>query len=1310
MLNYDASENILYAYKNKYVEPIPDNCIISPDKVSYDEYFGKQIYEDIKTLFMPTLRKMCGLEEDSAELYIEDIKATPYCDYMGQQSMYYKVKFGSYKSGGTSEYVTVFKAPVMDDFGVLSREGSDYAVIKLLEQDEVISYEPNAKKLKIKFPRGDISIKAGTQEPIINISRFKQTSGQKNFSAINLLFAMCENEGVDSERLYKQFTNNQLSNRFNTVDGSDDRLLDAIEYLGGNVGSINAGDYFEQVIPAIKSEQYDVSDLRGELNKLLSLDRALGKILDEDVPTSAGYTVPAGTVITQSVLNILKSDKVTCIHVKHTPNMLGYFTAEIISIPFIRRGTKIIDIIRRFLPEETGMYVSRDYDLRETPIQIMYGTQVTEGFMELLAYNDFPDVLLVPKVETTRPPLRVNFRYEVMTNNHHYVNGEWVYIDANGVQQPQQQYLTAHDIAALMSVTQLLFMGQDWGTVTNSDIGFRKRIVMPGELFHRAFEMSVKNFYRTMRYKFKEMWNGAHAVNLFIDDAISNQFYPLHAEWWKVLNRDYRVLELLDVDDKTNPVSYMSALTKIVSFVKDKNSISGSMRDISLSQYGKIDPFESPQSRKLGVVNNLATGVVIKGDQLYTKYYRVVHIGNTSYVTNEIVELSSEQEEKYRIADIGSLVVSDDGKILNTNRVLCKVPEQNNISKQTVLYVDVQYIDLVNCTPNQFVSWATSTIPFMNSNDAVRVAFGVAQTKQAKGLVNSEVPCVMTSANKIIPKLNRSYCIFAERDGTVFDVTQEVVAILYDGDSDVTPYYFKSVESALYSCTVRKPTVKVNQRVSKGDVLMTSNFVKDGILSMGVEALVAYIPNGYNYEDGNYISTRLCNKLTSYRVNHGTWDNEVKYSNIKFEDMRKLNWCNPTIPLFKIRGYKGGKDGQAVNVYPEKEKGFLHEVSIEHDKNHFGKNYIKGINYSTVSIDAISTGDKSTNRHGNKGVIVRETVRVLGNNNDASAKKVNNSKMLRLVNGEFLDIVYNPHGVVSRMNVGQIKECNLGLVCHVLGIRILTDPFNSISDYEIELLLNYTYDLANTEGNIEAVFSRYPEIPKSMHDKCKSNIDKIRHWKGVFDQEGNAYLINPKNGMRQTETKAVIGFEHVYKLVQESDKKIHVRGGLVSGEPYLEMTNAPTKSAANNGGQKFGTMEMDALAAYGCSSYMWELFNIRGDNGILRNNWNAELLHKNYGYYIPDNHAYRRSTFKFIATMLALGVNIESDRNEIPGISEEDLQNYYTYTKTALLTAQDTKKSGFKWQKTDSMKNKSKEEDNLNKALEDLRNMFKRDC
>lgn len=1304
MLTYNKEENVLYAYKNKYTEPIPEGYTKSLDKVSYDEYFSNQVYSDIKEYLMPAIQRMCDVDKVGTELYIDDMTSDVRTDFRGNKELQIKVKYGSYRAGGSAEYITVFKAPIMNDFGVLTKEGSDYAVIKMLEQDTVISYEPEKKRLKLKLTKGDITIKAGNKEPSFGMSGFKQSSGPRNYSALNVLFAMCEVEGVDAKSLYKKFKSGQLANRFNsTLEGSDAVLDYAIEYLGGNVGSVNASDYFDMIVPAINSERYSVLPLRSILNRVLSLDRALGKILDEPVKLP-NMELPEGTPITRQVLNLLKSNNITEIYVRHVPNMLGYYTAEMIVMPFIKRGTKIIDVIRPYLPkEETGLYASRDYIFKELNMRdvlIMAGTPVTEGFIDMLAYNGYTDVVLKSREDIKDPArfTRVNFRYEILTNHHSEIDGKWMYVDEQGIPSEQKEYLTSYDIAALLSLTSRLFSGMDLDVVDNADVGFRKRVVMPGDLFHRAFISAVSEFEKKMRYKFREIWKSNDSYRFFINDEMENEYYGLTADWWGALRKNFRCLELLDVDDKTNPVSYISALTKIVSYVKDKHSIADSMRGISLGQYGKLDTYETPQSRKIGVVNNLTSGIVIRDNIMYTRYRRVMHVGSDSYVTDDIVELTVQEEENYRIADLGSLVVNNEGKILNSNRVLCRVPEVDSLTKQTINYVEPSMIDYVNCTPNQFLSWATATVPSMGNDDAVRVTFGIAQTKAAKGLVDSDIPREMTSANKIIPRLNTNFCIFAEDDGTVISADKESVVVLYNGSASIKEYRYKPVESALYSCTVRTTLVKQDDVVRKGQMLMTSNFVKNGFLAMGKNVLCCYMPNGYNYEDGNYASTRLSNKLTSYRINHETWENDERYDNISFVDVEHLRWCSPGVPLMKIKGYKGSKAPHVKNIYPDKVKGFLNDVKIIKEKSKSGRTYVSGIEYSTCSIDPLSAGDKLTNRHGNKGVVPRKTVRVL-DANSANAKVINNSEMPRLRNGEFIDLVYNPLGTVSRMNVGQIKEVNRGLALHVLDTHLMSDSFNGISNEETEMLLSYAWDLANTD-DYESVFTKYPEIPAGLHEHSREVIDSIRFWRGVFDKQGCAYIINPKNGNRETETKVLIGVQAIYKLVQESDKKIHVRGGIPSGEPYLEITNGPTRSAANKGGQRIGEMEMDALAAYGASGLMWEMQNLRGDNAALRNNMVVEAMHEDDEYEIPTNFGERRSAERFVSTALALGVYMESDKGEIPSLEKSKIEARYAYTKDTLLMARGKRRRG--------TSSDGSEESSSNISNSSIRDLFRR--
>ena len=330
------------------------------------------------------------------------------------------------------------------------------------------------------------------------------------------------------------------------------------------------------------------------------------------------------------------------------------------------------------------------------------------------------------------------------------------------------------------------------------------------------------------------------------------------------------------------------------------------------------------------------------------------------------------------------------------------------------------------------------------------------------------------------------------------------------------------------------------------------------------------------------------------------------------------------------------------------------EVVLSSEEGDYGK-HLKiqigevSVIYAHCNQLYVKQGDKIANRHGNKGV---------------TPELRSNTEMPMFKNGEFVDLCYNPAGVSSRMNIGQILECNLGLAGYILGVRMRSDSFNGASVEEIKMLLSYAWHLAN-EDDVDYVNKQFSELPIEFKEVCIKNLTWIRTWKGSFNEDGTAWMLNPRTG-KYFETPVVVGINYIYKLVHEVTKKTHARGGFAT-EPYIEKTSAPTHGSSKLGGQRFGEMEIDALSAYGVSAFIQELMNGRGDNPVARNNLTVKAMHKGNNYMLDEKTGIRRSTEEFVNRMEALGVKIEFEE-ELPNNTKIENAKRITYTAKKLIT------------------------------------------
>jgi len=467
--------------------------------------------------------------------------------------------------------------------------------------------------------------------------------------------------------------------------------------------------------------------------------------------------------------------------------------------------------------------------------------------------------------------------------------------------------------------------------------------------------------------------------------------------------------------------------------------------------------------------------------------------------------------------------------------------------------------------------------------------------------------------------------------------------------------------------------VSAGQRVRQGDVLVSSNFVKDGLLAMGRNVLVCYVPTGYNYEDGVYASDRLRHDLTSYTPEReeASIPKECAMSMVRPPD--KLHYKRVGSPLFqKVLQLKRSSAKVTDTVYSEKLSGFILGVNKETDPYSRQSKFVA----SALALDYTFEGDKFANRHGNKGVTpaLRPP-----------------KQMPMFLNGEFLDICYNPAGVSSRMNIGQILECNLGFAGYILCTRFRSDSFNGASVEEIKQLLKFAYRLAN-EDDAQAVIDAFPEFPLEWRMKRLEYIDWIRSWRGAFNEDGTAWLYNPKTG-KMFETPVVVGVNYIHKLVQEVKHKFHARSGYLR-EDYLKRASAPTEGAANGGGQRMGEMEFAALAAYGASSYIQEVMNERGDNPVRRNNVTADAIYGGSAYSVSEEYSVRRSTEEFVSIMQALGVDVTID--EIPTGVRLDGRVVYAEEEISCITNTTYRENG-----------KKKEDAGRIESFDEIRSLFR---
>lgn len=1212
--------------------------------VSYQDYLNNKLEGDIQEYVIGALNDIFkGPRFKVRDIYIKE------SDDSYNQSKQYSV-FAVLETCGeltlSSEFIKIMDLPYMDKYGVIKHNGKGRVMVRKLVQADDVTFDGDILKT-ITLGSCYISMTQAGSEP-----KFKTHAG--DISCIDVISALADKEKVSGIELIRQMTSESIKK----VLGID--MYNVNGSLKGQRKLIYDKEDAKVVnfVKLLETQRYSMKKVRDRLNDVLSIDRAKDHELSRDIVLpQLNYTYKKGTYVTRRVLKDLKACGVSVVYVKDIPNVVGLYTANQIGISCIPKGTELVPELRALVDGTDSLYAERDYVFEEERI-IDMGTIVTEGLLEAL-WECGVTYITVKNELTSTTSREIMLESAIIGNRHFkyrevqavvrdtgYVpsnRDEYVFINEAGICKPARETFTVYDAVAYTALFERLKRGLDTYAVADPDKGLRKKVQLTGEIMHSAIIDVSRAFFNKRKASIQRQ-DSKSIIHVRDTERLTNIFNGFGIDLYKYLRNDMQVIREPDL---TNPIAYYSMHSKVIQIMKDANAITPEQHSVTYGHYGKLCPYETPSGKKMGVVNNKALGCKIIDGEMKTSYYRVTR-GRINF--SKVEWLGVREEEKEVMCDIASLDVDyKTGIIRTTGRVLARVPSIDAPEKMDIARVDVSRVTIVNTDPGQMNSLTISTVPFEGANDAARLTFETSMCKQAKALVKGDIPYVSTSAFEDALNVSPYFRIQAEHDGVVVDTTNGFISVQYDGCPDVVNYTFLEVEPATNSLIVRATVVERGQRVKAGETLVTSNFVKNGFMTTGVNVLIAYVPKGSNYEDGVFMSERLAHKMVSYspKTDEVTLPDDYKSSFIS--NVKKFNFLEHDDIVMSVKAHVKS-ESVTRTIRSKKLKGFL----IDYHKDMGGyENKSQVIKMSSIGISPAIRGDKTANRHGNKGV---------------APEIRKNSDMLELANGEFIDLFYNPAGVASRMNIGQILEANLSLCIHVLRLTtIISDSFNGASTDEIRCLLSFTYHVVNDE-DLESVFNnpKFKCIPKSLFNHVRKNINLIRVWRGVFEEDGTAWLYDPKSGKRLSE-RAVIGFNYVYKLIHESEKKEHARAGYLQ-ESYSAKLSNPTEGQAKGGGQCSGFMELDAYAAYGAVNLMHEILNSRGDNAILRNNMVVDKIHHSDEYKLDEKYAIRRSTEYFVSCLEGMGVGIDFE-GVLPNATRENFRHGEEYTREALVKA-----------------------------------------
>jgi DNA-directed RNA polymerase subunit beta len=737
-------------------------------------------------------------------------------------------------------------------------------------------------------------------------------------------------------------------------------------------------------------------------------------------------------------------------------------------------------------------------------------------------------------------------------------------VDKDGNVTPVQEavkVLTKEDVVEV--VRYLLNLHDGFGEVDDIDHLGNRRLKSVGELLQNQFRIGLARMERVVRERMT-----IQDVEVITPQALIN-IRPVVA----AIKEFFGSSQLSQFMDQTNPLAELTHKRRLSALGPgglSRERAGFEVRDVHHSHYGRMCPIETPEGPNIGLIGSLTTFARINEyGFIETPYRRVVD----SKVSDEIIYLTADEEDKYIIAQANEPFDPETREFTN-NRVSVRFRED-------ILEISSNQVQLMDVSPKQLVSIATALIPFLENDDANRALMGSNMQRQAVPLLRTEAPLVGTGM-EYKAAVDSGVVVIAKRKGTVVKVTGEEIRIKTDKGID-TYRLLKYERSNQGTCINQRPIVTEGQTVQEGEVIADGPSTDMGELALGKNILVAFMPwEGYNYEDAILISEELVigDVFTSVHieeyeaeardtklgaeeitrdipnVGEGSLDDldeqgiirigaEVRPGDILVGKVTPKGETELTAEERLLRAIFGEKAREVRDTslrVPHGESGRIIDVKVFSREN--GDELAPGVNRLVRVYIAqkrkISEGDKMAGRHGNKGVI---------------AKILPVEDMPFLPDGTPVQIVLNPLGVPSRMNLGQILETHLGWAAKVLGYHVATPVFGGATEKEI----------------LEALE--------------KANLPK----------DGKTRLYDGRSG-RPFDNPVTVGYVYMLKLAHLVDDKIHAR----STGPYSLVTQQPLGGKAQFGGQRFGEMEVWALEAYGAAYTLQELLTVKSDDVVGR--------------------------------------------------------------------------------------------------------------
>ncbi len=768
------------------------------------------------------------------------------------------------------------------------------------------------------------------------------------------------------------------------------------------------------------------------------------------------------------------------------------------------------------------------------------------------------------------------------------------------------KHITKEDIFA--SINYNMHLEYQVGHVDDIDHLGNRRIRAVGELLQNQYRIGLSRLERVVRERMT-----TQDVETITPQSLIN-IKPVTA----AVKEFFGSSQLSQFMDHNNPLSELTHKRRLSALGPgglSRDRAGFEVRDVHYSHYGRMCPIETPEGPNIGLINSLATYARINEYGFIEAPYREVDKSDPANprVTDNVRYMTADEEDNYIVAQANE-PLDEDGYFIHSSVSGRFREETTEFPKSRIDFMDV--------SPKMVFSVATSMIPFLENDDANRALMGSNMQRQAVPLLRTDAPVVGTGMESKAA-FDSGVCIVAKNDGVVERSTsKEIIVRREDGEKDVYNV-IKFARSNQGNCMNQRPIVNVGDVVKKDDILADGASTSNGEMALGKNPLIGFMTwEGYNYEDAVLLSERLVQDDVYTSVHIEEYEAEARDTKLGQEEITRdlaglsedvlkdldesgiirigaevragdilIGKVTPkgetelTAEERLLRAIFGEKAREVRDTslrVPHGAYGVVMDTKVFTREN--GDELPPGVNKSVRVYIAqkrkISVGDKMAGRHGNKGVISRI---------------LPVEDMPFLPNGRPLDIVLNPLGVPSRMNIGQVLEIHLSLASQVLGFKVATPVFNGAKENDIMETLEMANDYANKTWE-EFVEIWGDQVNDEVLDYLYENRAHRAEWKGVpIDRTGKVQLRDGRTG-EEFDNPVTIGFMHYLKLHHLVDDKIHAR----STGPYSLVTQQPLGGKAQFGGQRFGEMEVWALEAYGASYTLQEILTVKSDDVVGR--------------------------------------------------------------------------------------------------------------